>query len=30
MEEAIIERLPRILLDPVADFLAKAEINAVT
>lgn len=29
MQEAIIERLPRILLNPVADFLVKTEINAL-
>jgi hypothetical protein len=28
MQEAIIERLPRILLYPIADFLVRAEINA--
>lgn len=27
MQEAIIERLPRILLEPVADFLLKADIS---
>lgn len=28
MKQAIIETLPRILLEPVADFLVKADINA--
>lgn len=27
MEEAILERLPRILLEPMADFLVKADIQ---
>jgi hypothetical protein len=27
MKEAIIERLPRILLEPAADFLVKAGIK---